>query len=192
MLHTCKVCSTSIWIWIVLRCCCWRCLLDQEVQEVCVKHPVIVQVPYIFICHRESDLKGRIAWKVLSFLLVLSSCSRRQRRIAAGSDGSLAPCCHYAIYKLWLLIMQECDTWTWISSEPHSFNWRYICCPTYVTAVRHCTHRILYLFIEDKSAIRDYMRIWCSDQPLITEMLFFSQPMYLNCGQNNEPSLSIK
>ncbi len=102
-------------VWIVVGWCCWRCLLDQEVQEVCAKHPVFAQVPYIFIRHRKSNLKARITWKVLSFLLVLSSYSRWQRRIADGSDGSLAPCCHYTIYKFWLLIMQECDTCTWIT-----------------------------------------------------------------------------
>jgi hypothetical protein len=76
------------------------CVLDQEVQEVCALHPVLEQVPYIFIRHRESNLKARIAWKVLFFLLVMSSYRRWQRRNATRSDGSLAPCCHYAIYKL--------------------------------------------------------------------------------------------
>jgi hypothetical protein len=65
--------------------------------------------------HRESNPKARIAWKVLSFLLVLISHSWWQRRNAAGNDGSLAFCCHYTIYKLWLLIMQGYDMCTQIS-----------------------------------------------------------------------------
>jgi hypothetical protein len=116
------------------------------------------------------------------------------------------PCSLLSLYHLQILIADHARMWyvhlnyNLLSHAVHPgsrtnlnlFDWRYICYPTYVTAIGHCSHRIPYLFIEDTSVVHDYMIIWWIAQPLITKFCFYDNLTYLNCDQNNEPSVNTK